>query len=792
MILTGTGMIFTPGNNINTITLEWSDVTYASDWMNNLIGQSDISSVANWNTAFDLPTNGTPFTRVSVPDSTHIILSNPGNINTTPYQLFSVPSIPSPANELISIVDTGILLHIGDSCFRYNTGLISASFAEVVELDADSPFAGCEYLETVSIPKLAYTNHGGFEFCNSLQSVDFPLLTYIADNLFYQSGLSSINAPLVQYIQDNAFTSTNLVVVDFPNATYVGDEAFSGCKIVSVNLPAAVSVGARAFQSTFPESLSSIELPSCVSVGEGCFQYCHSLIEVSLPVCTDLGGSVGNNNVFDQIASPSPTGIVTLTIPIALMTCNSGQPDGDIQYLQSKLYLEVIHPIQIGTQTWSLTNLNVTKYANGDIIPEITDETEWAAATRGAWCYYNNDSSQGQIYGKLYNGYAVNDPRGLAPSGWHIPTDPEWGILSTYLGGNSVAGGKMKEGGTAHWDSPNTGATNTSGFTALPGGTRNIFAQFLSINQSINLWSSTTYDTESNWNYKIFYNGPTLNRFQGAPIDGFSVRLVKGILKNGSSPASAGNSAYQIKTDYPASTDGLYWIKNSHINGGDPFQIYADMTTAGGGWTLIMQNNYDSWTTANGILRNQLTPPSTLATEYGADSSANYSILAWADYLKSSPSGFQYMLDANTRRHYGGIWQANEAYSFVGIMDVAAYELAGYNTDGSSAYFGTPDFAGVISGSNGFRQNITEIQKFPTNDGTWDYNNGGLEHRMPWYDDTNSGNPTIGNAVITTTHDDGGSWWGTLITNSNGGWHPSPWQNDAGMNGPGVIWYWVR
>lgn len=98
----------------------------------------------------------------------------------------------------------------------------------------------------------------------------------------------------------------------------------------------------------------------------------------------------------------------------------------------------------------------------------------------------------------------------------------------------------------------------------------------------------------------------------------------------------------------------------------------------------------------------------------------------------------------------------------------------------------------MISGSNGFRQNITEIQKFPTNDGTWDYNNNGLEHRMPWYDNTNAGNPTIGNAVITTTHDDGGSWWGTLITNSNGGWHPSPWQNDAGMNGPGVIWYWVR
>src|SRR5580765_7574137 len=98
--------------------------------------------------------------------------------------------------------------------------------------------------------------------------------------------------------------------------------------------------------------------------------------------------------------------------------------------------------IKIGTQKWMSRNLDVTYYRNGDVIPHVTDPTKWQALTTGAWCWYNNDSANGAVYGKLYNWYAVNDPRGLVPAGWHIPSDAEWNTLSTYLG--IYAGGKMK------------------------------------------------------------------------------------------------------------------------------------------------------------------------------------------------------------------------------------------------------------------------------------------------------------------------------------------------------------
>ena len=159
----------------------------------------------------------------------------------------------------------------------------------------------------------------------------------------------------------------------------------------------------------------------------------------------------------------------------------------------------IYQTVAICNQIWTKKNLNVTKYRNGDVIPQVTDPTEWGNLTTGAWCYTidnaTNQPSQSSslVYGKLYNWYAVNDPRGLAPSGYHIPTTTEWTTLTNCLGGSSIAGGKMKESGTNHWNSPNTGATNSSGFTSLPSGYKNNYGML--VGSTAMFWSSSLINT---------------------------------------------------------------------------------------------------------------------------------------------------------------------------------------------------------------------------------------------------------------------------------------------------------
>ncbi|MFM2213485.1 MAG: hypothetical protein RL427_748 [Bacteroidota bacterium] len=186
--------------------------------------------------------------------------------------------------------------------------------------------------------------------------------------------------------------------------------------------------------------------------------------------------------------------------------------------------------VTICNQTWTKTNLNVTHYRNGDIIPQVTDPTQWSSLTTGAWCYYANTTANGTTYGKLYNWYAVNDPRGLVPTGFHVPSNTEWDTLRDCLGGDALAGGAMKETGTTHWIA-NTDATNSSGFSGLPGGALyksdlGVDGAFQGIGEYAYFWSSTPF-LSSAWYRQIHnFNGYIVKSYLYNQ-NGFSVRCIK-------------------------------------------------------------------------------------------------------------------------------------------------------------------------------------------------------------------------------------------------------------------------
>jgi uncharacterized protein (TIGR02145 family) len=188
--------------------------------------------------------------------------------------------------------------------------------------------------------------------------------------------------------------------------------------------------------------------------------------------------------------------------------------------------------IVINGKQWMKENLNVSKYRNGDVIPQVTDIAQWDALTTGAWCYYADDTANGTTYGKLYNWYAVNDPRGLAPIGWHIPTDTEWSSLITFLGGYNVAGPKLKNP-VPLWSNLTQGATNQSGFSALPSGYSYLTLTYTPADQPFKRlgevaywWSATASSTSTAYSYNIDL-GNSATRSSIRNKTGISVRCIK-------------------------------------------------------------------------------------------------------------------------------------------------------------------------------------------------------------------------------------------------------------------------
>ncbi|MFH1118285.1 MAG: FISUMP domain-containing protein [Bacteroidota bacterium] len=200
-------------------------------------------------------------------------------------------------------------------------------------------------------------------------------------------------------------------------------------------------------------------------------------------------------------------------------------PGNGVIDIENNSYTTVV----LGNQEWMGENLKVALYNNGESIQQVFSSTDWSALSTGGWCWMNNDNQYEIPYGKLYNYYAVTDSRNLCPAGWHVPTDTEWTILSDYLGGTAVAGGKMKETGTVHWNTPNNGATNTSSFTGVAGGYRTNDGTFSNFGNHGIWWSSTEMNAGFSWYRSIFYNTSSLTRGNNQKKYGFSVRCVRSV-----------------------------------------------------------------------------------------------------------------------------------------------------------------------------------------------------------------------------------------------------------------------
>lgn len=183
----------------------------------------------------------------------------------------------------------------------------------------------------------------------------------------------------------------------------------------------------------------------------------------------------------------------------------------------------IAQTVVIGSQTWSTQNLDVTTYRNGDVIPQVQDAEAWKNLTTGAWCYYENKTSYGTTYGKLYNWYAVTDSRGLAPQGFHVPTDVEWNTLSGTLSGDAVAGNALKS--VAGWDQGGNG-TNASGFSGMPGGYRFNNGSFTALGVNGVWWSSSESNTTTALYRSLKYANGGFSKVSYNKQLGLSVRCI--------------------------------------------------------------------------------------------------------------------------------------------------------------------------------------------------------------------------------------------------------------------------
>ncbi|MCK4678445.1 MAG: fibrobacter succinogenes major paralogous domain-containing protein [Bacteroidales bacterium] len=221
--------------------------------------------------------------------------------------------------------------------------------------------------------------------------------------------------------------------------------------------------------------------------------------------------------------------VITGVLLVLVSNCKKDNDDdnnhstGTVTDIDGNIY----HTVRIGTQVWMVENLKTTRYRNGDSISLVTDEAQWANITTGAYCNYDGDANIANTYGRMYNWYAVFDSRNIAPVGSHVPSAVEWKTLVDYFGGVYVAASWLKESGTTHWQSPNTGATGESGFLALPGGYRGDDGVFYQLGNDGYWWTSIEHSTTEAWARSMYYCYETVYYTSCSKSFGFSVRCIK-------------------------------------------------------------------------------------------------------------------------------------------------------------------------------------------------------------------------------------------------------------------------
>lgn len=210
---------------------------------------------------------------------------------------------------------------------------------------------------------------------------------------------------------------------------------------------------------------------------------------------------------------------------VFLFGCDKEQKK--IENRQTEKNETVSNTVKIGNQEWMAENLNVDTYRNGDPIPHVQDAGKWSSLTSGAWCYYENNSGNGITYGKLYNWYAVTDSRGLAPKGWHVPSDNEFATIVDFHDGIDKAGKKMKS--TSGWFKNGNG-TNVANFNALPSGARNSNGEFANILKYCYFWTSSEGKRGNDSYYRSLgydLSGISIYHTRGDKKNGMSVRCIK-------------------------------------------------------------------------------------------------------------------------------------------------------------------------------------------------------------------------------------------------------------------------